>query len=63
MISKRRKRCNDPNVFRYICGDYTVKEQRKPITDFVKRAYYAYFASNSEIRINPGLRILSVKPA
>ena len=43
MSSKRRKCCNDPNVFCYICGDYTVKKQRKPITDFVKRAYYAYF--------------------
>ena len=27
----------------YICGDYTVKEQRKPITNFVKKAYFAYF--------------------
>ena len=42
MSSSRRKCSNDPNVFCYICGDYTVKEQRKPINDFVKKAYFAY---------------------
>ena len=30
-------------MFCYICGDYIVKEPRKPITDFVKKAYFAYF--------------------
>jgi len=38
MNSKRRKCYNDPNCFCYICSDYTIKEQRKPITDFMKRA-------------------------
>ena len=43
MSSSRRKCSDDPNVLYYICGDYTVKEQRKPITDFIKKAYFAYF--------------------
>lgn len=38
-----RKCVNNPNVFCYICGKYTVLKQRTDITTFVKNAYYAYF--------------------
>ncbi|CAJ0962494.1 unnamed protein product [Ranitomeya imitator] len=34
---------NDPNIFCYICGNFTVKTQRRNITDFVKRVYFAFF--------------------
>ena len=34
---------NNPDVFCCICSEYTMNEQRKPISDFVKRAYLAYF--------------------
>ncbi|XP_076040377.1 uncharacterized protein LOC143024889 [Oratosquilla oratoria] len=40
--SQRRKCCNDPNVFCYICGNYTLKDQRRNITTSVKKMYLAY---------------------
>lgn len=43
-MSSSRKGCfNSPDEFCYICGEYTLQEQRKNITDFVKQAYLAYF--------------------
>ena len=43
-ISLSRRKCQlDPNVFRNICGYFTVSKQRQRITDFVKKAYLAYF--------------------
>ena len=41
--SSRRSCVNDPDVFCYICGEYTLEHNRKLITDFVKQAYLAYF--------------------
>lgn len=38
-----RKCVNNPNVFCYVCGNFTVLQQRSDITDFVKKAYHAYF--------------------
>ncbi|CAH2086043.1 unnamed protein product [Euphydryas editha] len=43
MSSSRRSRLNNPNTFCYVCGEYVVKKLRKPITEFVKKAYFAYF--------------------
>lgn len=43
MSSSRRSCVNHPDVFCYVCGEYTLKENRKSITDFVKRAYLGYF--------------------
>uniref|UniRef100_A0AAV2M7A1 Uncharacterized protein n=1 Tax=Knipowitschia caucasica TaxID=637954 RepID=A0AAV2M7A1_KNICA len=43
MASARRSCRNDPDVFCYICGDYTLSVDRKNITGFVKHAYEAYF--------------------
>lgn len=34
---------NRPDVFCYICGQYTLVKQRRNITDFVKDSYFAYF--------------------
>ena len=34
---------NKPDVFCYICGEYTVAPIRKPVTSFITRAYHAYF--------------------
>ena len=42
-ISSRRSCVNDPNVFCYICGEYTLEHNQKLITDFVKQACLAYF--------------------
>ena len=33
-----------PDVFCYICGCFIVSKQRQNITDFVKKAYLAYFS-------------------
>ena len=38
--SSRRSCVNDPDVFRYICGEYALEHNRKLITDFVKQAYF-----------------------
>ncbi len=43
MASARRSCRNKPDVFCYICGEYTLSVDRKSITRFVKRAYQAYF--------------------
>ena len=43
MASARRKCLNSPDVFCYICGQYTLKPQRTNLNDFVKKAYHAYF--------------------
>lgn len=34
---------NSPNIFCYICGQFTIKDQRLEVTEFVKQSYYAYF--------------------
>lgn len=43
MASIRRKCLNSPDSFCYICGSFTVPSQRMNISEFVKRAYLAYF--------------------
>ena len=37
MISLRRSCSNHPDEFCYICGEYTLKEQRISINDFVNK--------------------------
>ena len=34
---------NNPNIFSYICGEFTTKKNRKPIDDFYRKAYHGYF--------------------
>ena len=34
---------NCPDAFCYICREYTLKHQRKGITNFDKQSYFAYF--------------------
>ena len=34
---------NYPDCFCYICGEWKTVDNRKSITDFVRKAYYAYF--------------------
>jgi len=43
MVTSRRSCLLHPDVFCYICGEYTLKASRKPISDFVRRAYVGYF--------------------
>ena len=43
MASARRSCRNKPDVFCYICGEYTIAPNRKPVTSFIRRAYHAYF--------------------
>ena len=40
---KKRGCSNDPNIFCYICGSFTLSSQRREITNFVKNLYFAYF--------------------
>lgn len=39
----RRTCLNSPDSFCYICGSYTLQKQRQRITEFVQKAYRAYF--------------------
>ena len=43
VTSKRRKCCNDPDIFCYICGCVTLPPQRRNINSFIKKIYLAYF--------------------
>lgn len=43
MTSKSRCCINNPDMFCYICGEYIIKDQRKPINDTVIRLYSIYF--------------------
>ncbi|KAI5725091.1 hypothetical protein M8J77_010864 [Diaphorina citri] len=55
MASCSRRSCiNKPDCFCYVCGEYTPLESRKPVNEFVNKAYHAYFALKSAIKINPG---------
>ncbi|KRZ12491.1 hypothetical protein T11_1116 [Trichinella zimbabwensis] len=38
-----RKCLSSPDSFCHICGSFVVKSKRQKITDFVKKAYFAYF--------------------
>ena len=40
---KRRKCCNDPDIFCYICGNFILPSQRKNITEFIRQVYLAFF--------------------
>ena len=43
-ISSSSRKCKlNPNVFCYICDSFTVSKQKQGITEFVKKAYLAYF--------------------
>lgn len=43
MDRKRRSCKNSPNSFCYVCGEFTLKSQRRSITDNLKKAHYFYF--------------------
>ena len=39
----RRSCKNKPNIFCYICGEYTIVPNRNQVTSFIKHAYHSYF--------------------
>ena len=43
MTSKQRKCCNDPDIFCYLCGCFTLPPQRRYINSFIQKIYLAYF--------------------
>ena len=43
MAVARRACKNKPDLFCYICGEYTLSPNRNEVTDFLKRVYKAYF--------------------
>lgn len=42
-MATRRMCVNKPDVFCYVCGEYTLAPNRNTVTTFIKRVYYAYF--------------------
>ena len=53
--SLRRSYKNEPNVFCYICGKYTLEYNKKTISDFVKCTYLAYFKAGMGNHCRRGL--------
>ena len=43
MASARRSCRNTPDMFCYICGEYTIAPNRKSVTRFITHAYHTYF--------------------
>ena len=43
MSKESRKYALDSNVFYYICGRFTTPKERRKSTDFIQKAYHAYF--------------------
>ena len=43
MALARRSCRNKPDMLCYICGEYTIAPNRKPVTSFIMPAYHAYF--------------------
>ena len=43
MVLARRSCRNKPDMFCYICEEYTIAPNRKPVTSFIMCAYHAYF--------------------
>ena len=43
MASPQGKCLNSPDIFCYICGEYTLPKYCYSMGDFVKKAYLAYF--------------------
>ena len=43
MVTSIRSYLNSPDVFSYICGEYTVADKRLKIDDLVKTFHLAYF--------------------
>ena len=48
MASARRSSRNKPDVFCYICGEYTIAPNKKPVTSFIMHAYHTYFADQDK---------------
>ena len=42
-LKMSRKCLNDPDKFCYVCGNYTLKTQRRSITNDIKKLYRYYF--------------------
>ena len=43
MISTRKSCRSRPDIFWYICGEYTLVPNRNLVTTFIKQTYHAYF--------------------
>ena len=43
MISTRKSCRNRPDIFCYICGEYTLVPNRNALITFIKQTYHAYF--------------------
>ena len=54
IMSQSRRPCtNSPDLFCYICVRYTVSRSRSAITEFVHKAYFAYFIISVRNQDNP----------
>lgn len=61
MASSQISYIDHPDVFCYVCDEYTLKENRKIISDFVKRAYLWYFGVRLSDQYKVWFHILFVR--
>ena len=43
MASRSRSYKNHSDSFFYICGEFKITHEKNRITEFIQKAYYAYF--------------------
>ena len=43
MASRSRSCKNHPDSFCYICGEFKITDERNRVTEFIQKAYCAYF--------------------
>ena len=43
MTSRSRSCKNHPDSFCYICGEFKITDERNRVTEFIQKAYHAYF--------------------
>jgi len=60
--SLRKRGLNEQNVFCYICGEYTLEQNRKAFNDFIRRAYFNDFKVMLEIQDKSGAQNIVCKP-
>ena len=50
----KRKCSNRPDVFCYVCGEFTLAKDQRKITERLEKLYLQYFGVKIEIKINHG---------
>ena len=55
MTSRSRSCKNHPDLFCYIYGQFQITDEINDLTEFIQKAYHAYFGVQLVIKTNHGL--------